>query len=118
MLLAMHQDSLVRAMALWSQATALIAGTKRTRAEIDGARRRCPIRRHMRLAVGANDGEETLAPTSKRKRPETWARRCPLCQGDFLRPLGRATAEGGLVKLDLWCEACHVPFVLVRKPGE
>jgi hypothetical protein len=32
--------------------------------------------------------------------------------------MGRATAEDGLVKIDLWCSACNYPFTFLRKPRD
>jgi len=59
-----------------------------------------------------------LAPTPRADRDgrETWTRRCPRCQSDVILPRGRATAEDGLLKIDLWCDACNYPFVFLRKP--
>ena len=112
---AMPQDSLVRATVLWHEAGVLIASVQRTRAEIVAARRRCRIRRGLRLAVGANDDEAAATPLATRSWPETWARRCPRCQSGDVRPLGRVAEDDALGKRYVWCEVCHLPFVFVRQ---
>jgi len=111
---AMPHDSLVRAIALWNEANVLIQRSQRTRAEVHTARRRCPVRRHMRLAFGANDDDATVRPPAKRSWPEARTRRCPRCQSGDGGPLWRVITEDGLVKLYLWCDVCTLPFVFVH----
>jgi hypothetical protein len=111
----MPQTALDRAIALWGAARIAIAASRRARAAVATARRGSATRRTLRLATGAND--EASRPPA-RDRHETWTRRCPRCQRDVIEPVGRATAEGGLVKIDLWCRACNYPFTFLRRPRD
>ena len=46
--------------------------------------------------------------------PETVERRCPSCTSEQLAPVGRVTAAWGMIKEEVWCEACETVFVFVR----
>src|SRR5262252_8987905 len=109
----MRADALLDNLALWGKAQALMAASKKTVADVRAARRQWPVRRHLRLAAGANDDEPALRPLDG--LAETWHRRCPSCSSEILEPLGRITAADGVLRITLRCGSCQSDFAFIRK---
>jgi hypothetical protein len=43
-------------------------------------------------------------------------RRCPSCRSEHIKPGGHVIAGDGMIKAQLWCEACGTEFWFARKP--
>jgi len=95
----------------------ILARSSSLRAEIQAARRRCPVRRLQRLQAGAAD-DAASAPTAPAKQDglETWHRICPTCSSERIQPVGQVTAEEGVLKVFVRCEGCGTDFRYLREP--
>jgi hypothetical protein len=80
------------------------------RGRISSEVRRNPYRRSLRLARGASDGTPTVDQSK-----ETTERRCPYCQDDAIKPLGRVQIEAGVVRSAYCCTSCDRAFAYVRR---